>query len=168
MRRMLVTVGLAVIASLLQAAEVRAGAGAGSTFSSFSGPAFGATVVLNADSVHTGAAPNGTVALRVTRASTSSAVLFDSGYVSLFQNGCDGTNGATLVSGEGVAVKTDIRFLGTDWLPDNEKTALLAPFGITSDSLHPLVFSDVSNAVCTQVEGVWILSFTGTMQFGKK
>jgi hypothetical protein len=169
MRRMLMILGLVVVVSALQAGEVRAGSAAIDTYSSFSGPAFSATVVVNADSVDVGAVPNGTVAIRVTRASTSSAVLFDSGYVSGFLNGCDGVRGATTPSFEGVDAKTNKRFLGTDWIPNAEKFALLAPFGLTpADPLHPLVFSDISNAVCTQVEGVWILSFSGTMQFGKK
>ena len=171
MRRMLTILGLVVVVSLFQAAEGRAGAGAGSTFSSFSGPAFSATVVLNADSVTVGAGvvPNGTVAIRLTRASKSSGVLFDSCYVSSFQNGCDGDHGTSVKTFEGVEAKTNKRFLGVDWLPDAEKFALLEPFGLTpADPFHPLVFSDISGAVCTQVEGVWILSFTGTMQFGKK
>lgn len=169
MRRMLTILGLVVMVSLLQAGEVRAGSAAGDTYSSFAGPALSATVVLNADKVSANTAvPNGTVAIKLTRGNTSSGALFDSGYVSGFQNGCDGTNGALIVSGEGVVVKTNNRFLGIDWLPPAEKTALLTPFGITSNPSQPLVFSDISNAVCTQVEGVWILSFTGTMQFGKK
>jgi len=169
MRRMLTILGLVVMVSLLQAAEARAGAGGIDTYRSFAGPAFSATVVLNADAVHTtGAVPEGTVAIKLTRGNTSSGVLFDSGIVSGFTNGCDGTNGATTPTGEGVEAKTNTRFLGTDWLPNAEKTALLAPFGITPDPSHPLVFSDISNAVCTEVGGVWILSFAGTMQFGKK
>src|SRR5438093_9884765 len=101
MTRMLTILGLVVVVSLLQAAEGRGGAGAGNTFSSFSGPAFSATVVLNADSVTAGGVPNGTVAIRLTRASKSSGVLFDSGYVSSFQNGCDGVHGASVQSFEG-------------------------------------------------------------------
>ena len=169
MRRMLTILGLVMTVSLLQAADVRGGSAAGDTFSSFAGPALGATVVLNADKVTTtGPVTNGTVAIKLTRGNTTSGVLYDSDYVSGFQNGCDGTNGAALISGEGVDVKTNKRFLGVDWLSNAAKTALLAPFGITPNILQPLVFSDISNAACTQIEGVWILSFTGTMQFGKK
>jgi len=168
MRRMLTILGLVVMVSLLQAGEVRAGSAAGDTFSSFAGPALSATVVLNADKVTASAVPDGTVAIRITRGNTSSGALFDSGYVSGFQNGCDGTKGAVIPSGEGVEVKTNKRFLGVNWLSDAAKTALLAPFGITPNPLQPLVFSDISNATCTQLDGVWILSFTGTMQFGKK
>ena len=168
MRRMLTILGLVVMLSLLQAAEVRAGSAAIDTYGSFSGPAFSATVVLNADSVDASAVPNGTVSIRVTRASASSAVLFDSGYVSGFQNGCDGVHGAIKQSFEGIEAKTNKRFLGTDWLPTAEKAALLAPFGVAPDPFHPLVFSDISGAVCAEVEGVWILSFSATMQFGKK
>jgi len=83
MRRTLRILVLVAMVCLLHAAEARAGAGALDTYASFSGPAFSTTVVLNADAVNiTGPVPNGTVAIRVTRASTSSAVLFDSGYVS--------------------------------------------------------------------------------------
>ena len=168
MRRTLTILGLVLVTSVLHAADVRGGSAAISTFTSFSGPAFSATVVLNPDSVDLGAVPNGTIAIRLTRASTSSAVLFDSSYVSNFQNGCDGDHGATIKTFEGVEAKTNTRFLGTDWLPTAEKAALLAPFGLAPDPLHPLVFSDISDPVCAQVEGVWILSFSGTMQFGKK
>jgi hypothetical protein len=168
MSRTLMILGLVLATSVLHAADVRAGSAAISTFASFSGPAFSATVVLNPDSVDAGAVPNGTVSIRLTRASTSSAVLFDSGYVSGFLNGCDGIHGATIQSFEGLEAKTNKRFLGTDWLPTAEKAALLAPFGLAPDPIRPLVFSDISDPVCAQVEGVWILSFSGTMQFGKK
>jgi hypothetical protein len=168
MRRTVTILGLFVVVVALQAADVLAGSVAGDTYGSFSGPAFSATVVLNADDVTAGDVPNGTVAIKLTRGNTSSGVLFVSGYVVGFANGCDGTNGAAIVSGEGVVAKTDTRFLGVDWLTNDAKTALLAQFGITPDPLHPLVFSDINNAVCTQINGVWILSFTGTMQFGKK
>src|SRR2546422_9359813 len=153
MGRMLTILGLVVMVSLLQPAEVRAGSAGLGTYSSFAGPALGATVVLNADSVHAGSVPNGTVAIKLTRGNTSSGVLYDDGYVSGFVNGCDGTNGATTPTGEGVAVKTNKRFLGQDWLPPAVKTELLTPFGITPDPLQPLVFSDISTAVCTEGQG---------------
>ena len=168
MRRMLMILGLVLVTSVLQAADLRAGSAAIDTYGSFSGPAFSAIVVLNADSVDAGAVPNGTVSIRATRASASSAVLFDSAYVSGFQNGCDGVLGAHTQSFEGIEAKTNKRFLGTDWLPTAEKAALLGPFGLAPDPVHPLVISDISGPVCTQVEGVWILSFSATMQFGKK
>ena len=170
MRRMLTILGLVVMLSLLQAAEVRAGSAAGDTYSSFAGPALGATVVLNPDTVSTtSTVPNGTVAIKLTRGNISSGVLYDDGYVSNFKNGCDGTNGASIpVRGETVETKTNKRFLGVDWLSTSAKEALLKPFGITPNPLQPLVFSDISQAVCTNIDGVWILSFTGTMQFGKK
>ena len=168
MRRMLTILGLVVMVSLLQAGEVRAGSAAIDTYSSFAGPALSATVVLNADTLHGSSVLPGTVAIKLTRGNTSSGVLYDDGYVSSFAHGCDGINGTATPTGEGAAVKTNQRFLGKDWLPPAVKSELLAPFGITPDPFHPLVFSDITNAVCTQVEGVWILSFSGTMQFGKK
>lgn len=168
MRHVLTFLGLIVMVSLLQAGEIRAGSAAGDTYSSFAGPALGATVVLNADKATAGPVANGTVGIKLTRGNTSSGVLYDSDYVSGFQNGCDGTRGAVIVSGEGVEAKTNQRFLGVDWLSNSAKTALLTPFGITPNPFQPPVFSDISNAVCTQIDGVWILSFTATVQFGKK
>ena len=168
MKRVLIIVGLVMTVSVLATTATWAGSAAGDTYSSFAGPSLNGTVVLNADKVTAGDVPNGTVAIQVTRGSTSAGVLYDSGYVSGFQNGCDGTLGAAIVSGEGVTAKTNNRFLGVDWLDTAVKQSLLAPFGITPDPNQPLVFSDISHATCTQIKGVWILSFTGTLQFGKQ
>ena len=168
MKRPLMIAVLVMTVSMLGATAAWAGSAAGDTYSSFSGPSLSGTVVLNPDAVTAGPVPKGTVGIQVTRGSTSAGVLYVSSYVVNFQNGCDGTRGAAIVSGEGVDAKTNKRFLGVDWLDDSAKTALLAPFGITPDPLQPLVFSDISHATCTQINGVWILSFTGTLQFGKK
>ena len=154
MRGTLTVLALVVTVSLLHAAEVLAGASAGFTFSTFTGPAFSATVVLNADAVdNNGLVPDQpTVAIKLTKGNTNSGALFLSGYVAKFANGCDGTLGASTPDSNapGVAAKTDARFLGVDWLPTDVVSALLAPFGVTPDPSHPLVFSDISNAVCTQ------------------
>src|SRR5207245_10456306 len=118
MRRMLMILGLVLVTSVLQAADLRAGSAAIDTYGSFSGPAFSATVVLNADSANTTPpVPNGTVSIRATRASASSAVLFDSAYVSGFQNGCDGVHDTNNPTFEGIEAKTNKRFLSTDSLP---------------------------------------------------
>ncbi len=177
MRRMLAILALVLTGSLFHAAEVLAGASAGTLYVSFTGPALSATVVLNSDSVTdpgscsvTGAAcpSQGTVAIRLTKGHVSSGAVFADAYVAGFANGCDGTLGATTESGEGVVAKTDARFLGVGgWIPTSVLTSLLAPFELNVDPSN-LAFSDISNPVCTQVGGVYILSFTGTMQFGKK
>jgi len=174
MRRTLTMVGFVILMSLLQAAEVQAGASAGETFISFTGPAFSATVVLNPDSLTLAncdfpgePCPRGTVAIRLSKGNTNSGAIFADTYVAGFANGCDGNQGASIPSGEGIEAKTATRFVGVSgWIPSIVETALLALFGITPDTSHPLVFSDVDNPVCTDVGGVFILSFTGTMQFG--
>jgi len=178
MKRAIGILSVVIAMLVLQVAEARAGAVAGALWTSFTGPAFSATVVLNADSVTdpssctvSGAAcpSQGTVAIQLSKGGVTSGAIFADGYVASFANGCDGTNGATIVSGHDVVAKTDARFLGVaGWIPNVALTALLAPFGATSTDAKPLVFSDISNPVCTKVDGVWILSFTGTMQFGKK
>ena len=172
MRRALTIVAFAGLISLIHAAEVRAGASAGDTYTSFSGPAFSGTVEVNLDRVHTdGSVPGyGTVGIRVSRGNTAAGILFVSQNFGQFANGCDGTfaGGATVESPLGLEALTDSRFAGVDWIDNVAKAAILDKFGLTPDADHPLVFSDVSGASCTAINGVWILSFTGTMQFGKK
>jgi hypothetical protein len=178
MRRVLTIVAFAGLISLIQAAEARAGASGIDRYATFSGPAFTGTVVLDPDASSAG---KGTVAIRISRGNTGAGVIFDSAFVGGFANGCDGENGASTPSDPPTTVEalTNTRFLGTDaMLSDDAKKALLQQFGITPDLLHPLVFSDISGATCTRIPafdpdnptapGVWILSFTGTMQFGKK
>jgi hypothetical protein len=168
MRTRMAVLGLVAAVWLLQVAEVQAGAAAGDLYTSFTGPAFNATVILNPDptepsscAVEGAACPSqGTVSLRLSKGNQSSGVIFVSGPVSQFGLGCD-------------AALTDGRFLGRPWIPTPIVAALLAPFGMIPDDAHPLVFSDISNPVCTPVpnapsDAYQILSFTGTMQFGKK
>src|SRR5262245_65341379 len=121
MARTMSLLSVVVAVVLLQATEARAGAVAGDVFIGFTGPAFSATVVLNADSVSDpascllpGAAcpSQGTVAIRLTKGNVSSGAIFADPFVASFANGCDGTLGATIPSGEGVQAKTDARFLG--------------------------------------------------------
>jgi hypothetical protein len=170
MRRALTIVAFAGLISLIYAAEVRAGASAGDTYTSFSGPAFSGTAVINLDDVTTSASvpPKGTVALRVSRGNTGAGIVFQSIAFGDFKNGCDGINGASIQTSVGLEVLTNNRFLGVDWIDTAAKTTLLGKFGMTPEEFQPLVFSDISGASCTQIDGVWILSFTGTMQFGKK
>ena len=171
--------GLVVAASLLEPAEVRAGAAAGDLYVKFRGQAFNATVVLNPDGVTDppscqtpdAACPGkGTVTIRLTRGQKESTAIFVSGPVVAFANGCDGVNGASIprVPQPSLTDLTEERFLGRPWLDVSVVAALLAPFDVTQDPLQPLVFSDINQPVCTLVGGVWILSFKGTMQFGTK
>jgi len=172
MRRLIAILVLVVTALVIQPRDVRAGSAAGETFSTFTGPAFSATAVINLDSTDMNAGVPGktTTAITISRGKSAGVLFFAAlgGYV----NGCDGTLGAETVTGEGVKDKTDKRFLGVDWLSNDAKASLLAPFGITPQEDHPLVFSDIKDAACTRIPnvegGVWILSFSGTMQFGKK
>ena len=191
MRRTLTIVGLVVVVSLLHAPEVRAGSPAGELFISFTGPALNATLEINLDSVAPdpsgcptpagdfstthhyvwSGAPcpvNATAAIRLNRGSKASAAIF-AAPLTIFQNGCDGVNGASIPLNPqpSLADLTDTRFLGINWIPPTVLTGLLAPFGISSDPDHPLVFSDIANPVCTKIGDIWILSFTGTMQLGK-
>jgi hypothetical protein len=166
-----------VAVSLLQPAEVRAGAAAGDQYVKFRGQAFNATVVLNPDAVTDpsscqtpGAAcpSQGTVTIRISRGQRESAVMFVSGFVANFANGCDGANGASTVLDPqpSLADLTDSRFRGRPWIPLSVTAALLAPFDVTPDPLQPLVFSDINQPICTLVDGVYVLSFKGLMQFG--
>jgi hypothetical protein len=171
--------GLVAAASLLHAPEVRAGAAAGDLFVKFRGQAFTGTVVLNPDAVNeppscaTPDAPcpgQGTVTIRLTRGSKESTAMFVSGPVANFANGCDGVNGATtLVTPQPALIDlTETRFLGRPWIPTSVAGSLVAPFGVTLDPSQPLVFTDINDPVCTFSDGVWVLSFKGTMQFGTK
>ena len=177
MKRTMALLSLVVAVSLLQAAEVGAGAAAADLYVKFRGQAFNATVVLNADAVTdpsscgtVGAAcpSQGTVTLRLSRGNRESSVIFVSGPVVSFANGCDGVNGASTVLNPQPSLTdlTDSRFRGRNWIPTAVVDALLAPFETTRDPLQPLVFSDINQPVCTLVDGVWVLSFKGTMQFG--
>src|SRR6266478_5014522 len=183
MRRVLTVLALVVAVLLLQGGEVRAGSAAGTFFHSFTGPAFTATVVVNADAVTPSACdllapcPEGTVSIRLQKGGVESSANFVSGAVAHFAFGCDGTNGAVasptpaLTSSDPVQELTNRRFAGNyGWIPDDILLALLAPFGITTITTQaPPVLSDTSDAACTkQPNGVWLLSFSGTMQFGKK
>ncbi len=171
MRRKLIILGVLVLVSLIHTSEVRSGGMAGDIYTSFTGPAFSATVVVNPDKANSppGDCPGGTacpyqgtVAITLSKGNIRSAAIFISGageVVDLLL-GCD------------VAL-TDARFLGLyGWIPDPVLVQLLAPFGVALDPLHPLVLSDIDNPVCTPVPnqiatGAYnVLSFTGTMQFG--
>lgn len=187
MRRRLMILSVAVLVSLLYTSEGRSGGMAGNLFTTFAGPSFTATVVVNPDGLDSpqGSCPSGfscpnrgTVAITLARGNTRSAAIFVSPVVALFENGCDGTRGALNATNEGVVAKTDSRFLGLDgWIPFDVMVYLLQPFGVPVNIDHPLVFSDLDYPVCTQVpikitdglaENAWILSFSGTMQFGAK
>lgn len=177
MKRTMALLSLVVAVSLLPAAEVGAGAAAGDLYVKFRGQAFTATVVLNPDALTDpsscqtppAACPSqGTVTIRLTRGHRESTAIFVSGLVANFANGCDGVNGASteLNPQPTLADLTDARFLGRPWIPTTVVDALLAPFETTRDPFQPLVFSDINQAVCTLVDGVYVLSFKGTMQFG--
>ena len=183
MRRMLTILALVVAVFLLQGGEVRAGSAAGAFFHNFTGPALNATVVLNADAVTSSSCtqlspcPKGTVSIRLQKGGIESSANFVSGTVVGFAFGCDGTKGAAsppsppLTSSDPAQELTNRRFAGNyGWIPDPILVTLLTPFGITSvNSQAPPVLSDTSDAACTQQpNGVWLLSFSGTMQFGKR
>lgn len=159
-------------------ADAWAGAAAGDLFTKFSHTAFDATVVLNPDSqanpvtcdIPGSPCPGqGTVAITIFKGRKHSSAIFVSGPVAQFANGCDGVKGAAtpLHPTPTLETLTDNRFLGRPWIPESVQAVLLAPFGLTPDPSRPLVFSDINDALCTFVDGVYNLSFTGKMQFGK-
>lgn len=178
MKRKMALLSAVVAVSVLQAAEVWAGAAADDVYNRFNHTAFNATVVLNPDSLAdpkvclTPGAPcpsQGTVAITISKGRRHSSAIFVSGPVAQFANGCDGVKGAStpLHPTPSLATLTDNRFLGRAWVPESVQAVLLAPFRLTPDPSHPLVFSDIDDAICTFVDGVYNLSFTGKMQFGK-
>ena len=165
-------------AAALLPADAWAGAAAGELYTRFLHTAFDATVVLNPDSLadpvtceFPGAAcpSQGTVAITISKGRKHSSAIFVSGPVAQFANGCDGIKGAStpLHPTPTLQALTETRFLGRPWIPTSVQAVLLEPFGLAPNPDTPLVLSDINDPLCTFVDGVYNLSFTGKVQFGR-
>ena len=158
MKRTAVILVLFAVVSLLGASDVRGGFAllpAGKT----TGPGLTATIVTDV----TGgsfALGKGLTSIRVQKAGTSVAAMFDSGYVASFVDEC-------IASGfPDVETTTANRFTGLiDAFVDTPAvlTSLFGQFGIPSNA----AITDQDYVTCTEVNGRKILSFTAVIQFKK-
>ena len=156
MKRATGILALVLIASLLGAADVRAGS-AGAPAGKTSGPSVTAAIVI--DLTGPGGTPGkGLSSIRIQRSGAGAGAFFVSGLISTWVPEC-----ATIVG------ETNFRFVGkmNGWVPAEALTAL---FGGTLG--NKAVITDTDYAACTDVsDGAGgtrhVLSFTAVIQFEK-
>jgi hypothetical protein len=157
MKRISAGLALVLAVSLLVTSDVQGGFGlapAGKT----AGPSLTATIVID---VTQGGVDKGQASIRVQKAGSSKAVLFDSGpadYLRLIT-----WSGACTANGLDLQASTNAKFVGKmdGWVPATALTALLAQFGAPDKA----AITDTDYAACTSVGGRNILSFTAVIQF---
>jgi hypothetical protein len=158
MKRVAAILAPILVVSLLGASDVRGGAAllpAGKT----TGPALTATIVT--DVTGGSFAPDkGLTSIRVQRASTTVAAIFDSGYVAAFVGEC--------IAGGFPDVKTTTanRFTGLIDAFVDTPAVLESLFGQFGDPSKAAITSQ-DYVTCTEVNGRQILSFTAVIQFKK-
>lgn len=155
MKRTAAILSLVAVVSLLGASDVRAGAALLSPGKT-TGPALTATIVTDV----TNAAGKGRTSIRVQKAGTSVAAIFDSGYVASFVDEC-------IASGfPDVETTTANRFTGLIDAFVDTPAVLNSLFGQFGDPSKAAI-TDQDYVTCTEVNGRKILSFTAVIQFKK-
>ena len=162
MKRVAGILALMLVVSLLGASDVRGGAGALLPAGKTTGPALTATIVTDVTGVPFFPG-KGLTSIRVQKAGSNAAVLFNSSYVANFGGQC-------IAAGFDLPGGTNFRFVGlmNGWVaPLSVRNALLLQFGNPDKA----AITDTDSAACTSVDrgdgtGVrQILSFTAVIQF---
>lgn len=156
MKRAAGILALVLVVSLLGGSDVRGAAlaPAGKT----TGPALTAAIVID---VTEGGLDEGQTSIRVQKAGSSAAVLFNS-LASSYLRLTVWTDDCT-ASGLGLQQSTNFKFVGKmdGWVPEPARTSLLGQFGVPGKA----AITDTDYAACTIVGLRKILSFTAVIQF---
>jgi hypothetical protein len=161
MKRTAAILTLVAVVSMLGASDVRA-AGALTPAGKTVGSSLTATVVID---VTQGSADKGLTSIRVQKAGTSTAVIFDAEYVQdiNFQPGTCLSNGFS-----DLQTSTVFRFTGYIDGFIQDPAALQSLLGVFGDP-HKAAISNADYIACTSSNGgtKWVLSFTAVIGFTK-